>query len=151
MNQNMATMNAMQLVRRNNPQQRLNALNRIGPLGINDQSASGSSSYGILTRMTGLFGSPSTDLIGSDSEHYEKCDNGISLGLLLTALAALAVMFYTLYTKVKNTFSILDKTIVYGFIVSKYQIGKLLFLQKEMYLFIYLHSLKCYKNRLQWL
>ena len=105
MNQNMAAMNAMQLVRRNNKQQRINGLNRIGSnLGQNDQSASGSSSYGILTRMTGLFGSPSNDLIGSDSEHYEKCDNGISLGLLLTALAALAVMFYTLYTKVKNIF-----------------------------------------------
>ena len=104
MNQNMAAMNAMQLVRRNNQQQRFNALNRIGQLGQNDQSASGSNSYGILTRMTGLFGSPTNDLIGSDSEHYEKCDNGISLGLLLTALAALAVMFYTLYTKVKNIF-----------------------------------------------
>ena len=132
MNQNMATMNAMQLARRNNQQQRLNGLNRIGSnLGQNDQSASGSSSYGILTRMTGLFGSPTNDLIGSDSEHYEKCDNGISLGLLLTALAALAVMFYTLYTKVKNIFLILHETIVYGFIVSKYQIGKLLFLQKR--------------------
>ena len=105
MNQNMEAMNAMQLLRRNNQQQRLNGLNRIGSnLGQNDQSASGSSSYGILTRMTGLFGSPSTDLIGSDSEHYEKCDNGISLGLLLTALAALAMMFYTLYTKVKTFF-----------------------------------------------
>ena len=101
----MEAMNAMQLLRRNNQQQRLNGLNRIGSnLGQNDQSASGSSSYGILTRMTGLFGSPTNDLIGSDSEHYEKCDNGISLGLLLTALAALAVMFYTLYTKVKNIF-----------------------------------------------
>ena len=139
MNQNMEAMNAMQLLRRNNQQQRLNGLNRIGSnLGQNDQSASGSSSYGILTRMTGLFGSPTNDLIGSDSEHYEKCDNGISLGLLLTALAALAVMFYTLYTKVKNIFEILDKTIAYGFIASKYQIGKL-FLQKEMCLFIYLY------------
>ena len=71
----------------------------------NDQSLSASSSHGIVTQMKGLFGKQATarsDHYGSySSSHYEECDNGISLGLLLTALAALAVMFYTLYTKVK--------------------------------------------------
>ena len=71
-----------------------------------DQSPSGSSSYGMVNRMKGLFGEQATsrsDHKGSySSSHYEECDNGISLGLLLTALAALAVMFYTLYTKVKK-------------------------------------------------
>ena len=72
----------------------------------NDQSPSGSSSYGMVTKFKGLFGEQATsrsDHYGSySSSHYEECDNGISLGLLLTALAALAVMFYTLYTKVKK-------------------------------------------------
>ena len=83
-------------------------MNSIRPLGRhrNDQSPSGSSSYGIVTRMKGLFGMPEqassrSDHYGSYSHGYEECDNGISLGLLLTALAALGVMFYTLYTKVK--------------------------------------------------
>jgi hypothetical protein len=37
---------------------------------------------------------------GSHSSGYEKCDNGISIGLLLTAALGIAVMFYTLYTKI---------------------------------------------------
>lgn len=35
---------------------------------------------------------------GSYSDDY--CDNGISIGLLLTAALGIAVMFYTLYTKI---------------------------------------------------
>ena len=30
----------------------------------------------------------------------DYCDNGISIGLLLTAALGIAVMFYTLYTKI---------------------------------------------------
>ena len=87
-------------------QQKLNSLKMMGNLR-KDQSISGSSSYGIVTKMKGLLGTQDTsrsDHYGSYSSggHYEECDNGISLGLLLTALAALAVMFYTLYTKVKT-------------------------------------------------
>ena len=37
-------------------------------------------------------------LHGSYSDDY--CDNGISIGLLLTAALGIAVMFYTLYTKI---------------------------------------------------
>ena len=37
---------------------------------------------------------------GSYSSGYDDCDNGISIGLLLTALLGIAVMFYTLYTKI---------------------------------------------------
>ena len=86
-------------------QQKLKSLNLVRKLR-NDQSPAGSSSYGVVKKFKGLFGEQATsrsDHYGSySSSHYEECDNGISLGLLLTALAALAVMFYTLYTKVKN-------------------------------------------------
>ena len=85
-------------------QQKLKSLNMIEKLR-KDQTLSGSSSYGIVSKMQGLLGKQATsrsDHYGSySSSHYEECDNGISLCLLLTALAALAVMFYTLYTKVK--------------------------------------------------
>ena len=37
---------------------------------------------------------------GSYSSSGYGCDNGISLGLLLTAALGIAVMFYTLYTKI---------------------------------------------------
>ena len=38
---------------------------------------------------------------GSYSHHgYHDCDNGISLGLLLTALLGIGVMFFTLFTKI---------------------------------------------------
>ena len=75
----------------------------------NDQPTSGSDSYGIVTKMKGMFGIPEqlssrSDHYGSYSSGYEECDNGISLGLLLTALAALAVMLYVLYTKVEAIF-----------------------------------------------
>ena len=39
-------------------------------------------------------------LLGSYSSGYDDCDNGISIGLLLTAALGIAVMFYTLYTKI---------------------------------------------------
>ena len=99
----MATNNPALLRKKN--QQKLNNIKMIGKLR-KDQITSGSSqSYGIVTKMKGLFGHQNTarsDHYGSYASHggYEECDNGISLGLLLTALAALAVMFYTLYTKV---------------------------------------------------
>ena len=75
----------------------------------NDQPTSGSDSYGIVTKMKSMFGIPEqlssrSDHYGSYSSGYEECDNGISLGLLLTALAALAVMLYVLYTKVEAIF-----------------------------------------------
>ena len=98
----MATTNPA-LQRRKN-QQKINNMKM--KLKMKDQLTSGSSSnYGIYTKMKGLFGQQNTarsDHYGSYASHggYEECDNGISLGLLLTALAALAVMFYTLYTKV---------------------------------------------------
>ena len=42
-----------------------------------------------------------TTAYGSFSHHgYHKCDNGISLGLLLTALLGIGVMFFTLFTKI---------------------------------------------------
>ena len=41
-----------------------------------------------------------SDLSGSLSGGYGGCDNGISLGLLITTLVSIAVMFYALYTKI---------------------------------------------------
>ena len=32
--------------------------------------------------------------------YHDKCDNGISIGLLLTALLGIGVMFFTLFTKI---------------------------------------------------
>ena len=102
----MATTNQV-LVRKKNLQ-RLNNIKMMGKLRKDQLSSGSSSSYGIVTKMKGLFGHQNTarsDHYGSYASHggYEECDNGISLGLLLTALAALAVMFYTLYTKVINS------------------------------------------------
>lgn len=37
---------------------------------------------------------------GHHGGHYDKCDNGISIGLLLTALLGIGVMFFTLFTKI---------------------------------------------------
>ena len=77
---------------------KLNAVNR------NNQEMSGSTSYGIVKRMKGIFGMPME--ASSKSDHYgsysgyEECDNGISLGLLLSVAAGLAAMLYALYTKV---------------------------------------------------
>ena len=45
--------------------------------------------------------SQGTSAYGSYSHHgYHDCDNGISLGLLLTALLGIGVMFFTLFTKI---------------------------------------------------
>lgn len=51
-----------------------------------------------------------TSLLGSFNSHYgsyaggynphDKCDNGISIGLLLTTLLGIGVMFFTLFTKI---------------------------------------------------
>ena len=41
-----------------------------------------------------------SDAYGSYSSHYDDCDNGISIGLLLTALLGIGVMFFTLFTKI---------------------------------------------------
>ena len=89
-------------------QNSIRKMNNPAKFGNNNMklNAAGSNSYGIMTRMKGLFGQPSkeaasrSDSYGSYSSGYEECDNGISLGLLLSVFAALAVMFYTLYTKV---------------------------------------------------
>lgn len=102
----MANTNQALLQRKN--QQKLNNIKMMGKLRKDQLTSGSSSSYGIVTKMKGLFGHQNTarsDHYGSYASHggYEECDNGISLGLLLTALAALAVMFYTLYTKVMNS------------------------------------------------
>ncbi len=49
--------------------------------------------------LAGLLGAASGGY-GSYSSGYDECDNGISIGLLLTAALGIAVMFYTLYTKI---------------------------------------------------
>ena len=42
-----------------------------------------------------------SDPYGSySSSKYDECDNGISLGLLTTALLGIGVMFFTLFTKI---------------------------------------------------
>ena len=47
---------------------------------------------------TGLLGSESS-MYGSYSSGYKDCE-GISIGLLLTALLGIGVLFFTLYTKI---------------------------------------------------
>ena len=42
----------------------------------------------------------SSDPYGSYSSKYSDCDNGLSLGLLVTALMGIGVMFFTLFTKI---------------------------------------------------
>lgn len=42
----------------------------------------------------------SSNTYGSYSSHYEDCDNGISIGLLVTALLGIGVLFFTLFTKI---------------------------------------------------
>ena len=54
---------------------------------------------GFNRRMSNLKGAAS-GMLGSYSSGYDDCDNGISIGLLLTAALGIAVMFYTLYTKI---------------------------------------------------
>lgn len=52
--------------------------------------------------------SSSSDMLGSFSSlfgsysggYHDKCDNGISLGLLLTTLLGIGVMFFALFTKI---------------------------------------------------
>ena len=55
---------------------------RFGGAGNNNQLRSGSQQY------------------GSYSSSGYGCDNGISLGILITAALGIAIMFYTLYTKI---------------------------------------------------
>ena len=49
--------------------------------------------------LAGAFAS-SSDHYGSYSSKHDDCDNGISLGLLTTALLGIGVMFFTLFTKI---------------------------------------------------
>ena len=53
---------------------------------------------GLNRRMGGSYNMRTAASHGSYSDDY--CDNGISIGLLLTAALGIAVMFYTLYTKI---------------------------------------------------
>lgn len=59
-------------------------------------AASSSSSFNLMEK---IFGAPS-QAHGSYSSNSYGCDNGVSIGLLITTLLGIAVMFYTLYTKV---------------------------------------------------
>ena len=73
-----------------------NLYNRQGQFNRVQQNA------GLNRRMGGGGGTnmrtAAAGLHGSYSDDY--CDNGISIGLLLTAALGIAVMFYTLYTKI---------------------------------------------------
>ena len=42
-----------------------------------------------------------SNVYGSYSSGYDDCDNGISVGLLLTAVLGIGVMFFTLFTKIQ--------------------------------------------------
>ena len=58
-----------------------------------------SQNFGLNRRMGGsAYNMRTAASHGSYSDDY--CDNGISIGLLLTAALGIAVMFYTLYTKI---------------------------------------------------